>query len=114
MYEMIAWCGLDCARCPAYLASRADDMERLSAVAQRWSEDFGMEIRAEQILCEGCKSGTGRKNDFCAVCAVSKCARDKGVETCAHCDDYACDILVTCPGYLAEGKVGLERIRRDL
>ena len=114
MYEMISYCGIDCSGCPAYKATQADDMEALAKVAEEWSEQFGMEIPPESIICDSCKTGDdARRSGYCDICGVRICAVEKEVETCAHCDEYICEILQACPGFSAEGKAILDRIRGE-
>lgn len=114
MYESIAYCGLDCDRCPAYLATQSGDMEALARVAERWTADTGREVRAEAILCDGCKSGSERINTFCAACEIRDCAVSRGLDNCAHCSDYACERLRGFIAYEGEGKANLDKIRRTL
>lgn len=38
--------------------------------------------------CGGCKSKNGKLGHFCGICAIRKCASEKQVLTCAHCDEY--------------------------
>ena len=38
--EMIAFCGLNCAECGAFLATQDDDDERRKKVAEQWSEKY--------------------------------------------------------------------------
>jgi hypothetical protein len=114
MYEMIAYCGLDCSACPAFKATQSGDMDELARVAEEWSEQFGRDIPAESILCDGCKQDTGRLTGYCSICQVRGCGREKDVITCAHCADYACSDLENHPGFLAEGKANLEKIRESL
>jgi hypothetical protein len=65
--------------------------------AAEWgSPDFP--VTAADINCVGCKVEDEPKFKFCAACSVKTCASDRGVETCAHCDDYGCDTL---EGWLA-------------
>ena len=114
MYEMISFCGLDCSACPAYRATQAGDMEALARVAEEWSKQFGMEIIPESIVCDSCKTGEGaRRSGYCSICQVRGCAVERGVVTCAHCEDYVCDNLRGCPAFRAEGKVTLDRIREE-
>lgn len=115
MYEMISYCGLDCSACPAYRATQADDMEELARVAEEWSKQFGMEITPESIVCDSCKKGEDtRRSGYCAICKVRSCAVEKGVATCAHCEEYVCEILQGCPGFHAEGKANLDKIREEI
>lgn len=114
MYEGMAYCGLDCVNCPAYLATQSGDMVALARVAARWSSDTGMDITTESILCDGCKSGSERMNTFCGVCAIRDCAERRGLFTCAHCEEYPCERLADFPAYEAEGKAHLDKIRKTL
>lgn len=50
MTRMIAFCGLDCARCGAYLATQADDDELRAATAREWSERHGIDIPPDPII----------------------------------------------------------------
>jgi hypothetical protein len=114
MFEMISYCGLDCSACPSYIATQNDDLEALAKVAAEWSEQFGFDIKAEQIMCDGCKSVSGRLSGYCKMCEVHTCASARGVVTCAHCDDYGCEKLQKCPAYEAKGKPTLDRINSEL
>jgi hypothetical protein len=109
--EGIAYCGLDCDQCPALLATQNGDMEALAVVAARWSSATGREIKARNILCDGCKSGSERINAFCGVCEIRECAHGRGVETCASCEEYACERLRGFPAFQREGRANLDRIR---
>ena len=63
--------------------------------------------------CEGCKSQGGKLSPYCETCAVRKCASEKGVLTCAHCDGYPtceADTWKTFP--MLRSKI--DRIRSDL
>ena len=114
MYEMISYCGLDCSACPAYLATQADDMDALARVAVEWGEQFGIKITPESILCDSCKTGEGaRRSGYCSTCGVRACAVEREVITCAHCDDYGCETLQSCPAYRGDGKVRLDKIREQ-
>ena len=43
--------------------------------------------------CGGCKSEDGKLGHFCSICAIRKCASEKQVLTCAHCDEYpSCEV----------------------
>lgn len=113
-YEMIAYCGLDCSQCAAYLATRSDEGEALEKVAAEWRERFGMEVSADDVACDGCRSNTGRLSSYCPTCGVRECGIDRGVTTCAHCGDYDCERLRGCGGYRSQGKVTLDKIRAEL
>ena len=110
MEETIAFCGIECTVCPAFLATRAGDTEALSKVAAEWSEQFGVEVTVESLLCDGCRAGA-RLCGYCDMCGVHQCASRRGVVTCAHCDAYGCKILEACPAYVGHGRETLEKIR---
>jgi len=112
---MIACCGLICTDCPAFFATQTDDDAAKKTIAARWSAHYGMEFKPEDINCDGCLSEGGRLSGYCRnLCQVRPCARDRGVENCAYCDDYACakltDFLVKAP----QAKATLERIRERI
>ncbi|MHA1907376.1 MAG: DUF3795 domain-containing protein [Candidatus Thorarchaeota archaeon] len=90
----IAYCGLDCDACPAKLAKMNDDDDLRTKMQQEWGSDE-YPLSMNDINCDGCKTSDGVHFKFCASCSVRKCASEKGVETCAHCDNYGCDILET-------------------
>lgn len=108
-----AYCGLDCADCPARLAYLNDDNELRQETVKKWSTPQ-YPVTAETIDCAGCKS-EGPHFLFCNDCTVRLCANDRGVQTCAHCDDYGCEILEEYLSHVGEeGRKRLEAIRESL
>jgi hypothetical protein len=54
-----------------------------------WRKIFGHEhYTAENVQCDGCLSD-GRIAD--KDCKARPCARQRGVESCTHCDEFPCD-----------------------
>ena len=91
--NLIAFCGLDCSVCPAYIATQTDDDVLREETAKGWSSaDFP--VTADEIQCAGCKS-VKLQWKWCRQCQVRACAAERGVSTCAACADYACDKLGT-------------------
>jgi len=92
--SMIAYCGLNCAECPAYLAKQNDDAGLRAKTAAEWgSEDFP--VSSADVNCDGCRStdeGSIRWK-WCDQCSVRACAESKAVTTCAECADYGCETL---------------------
>ena len=85
MKELIAYCGLDCEKCDARIATLNDDNVLREKTAKLWSELNGIEITAQMINCVGCRVD-GVKTPFCSsYCQIRKCARGKGFETCGNC-----------------------------
>ena len=85
MEEMIGYCGYNCHLC----AARSDDPEVRQRLVDGWRRIFGHEAyTAENVRCGGCLSDgeVADKN-----CKARPCARERGVESCAYCDEFPCD-----------------------
>ena len=81
MREMIAYCGLDCEKCDAYLATIHDDQALREKTARLWAELNHAPILPEHINCEGCRAGR-MKTVYCeSLCGIRQCALKKGVAT---------------------------------
>ena len=52
---MIAYCGLNCSKCEAYIATQENDDQKREETAQIWSKLYMVEINPDQINCDGCK-----------------------------------------------------------
>jgi hypothetical protein len=111
MYEITAYCGLDCGECEAFKATRANDLDGKRRIAKHWSDQGENKFVAEDVDCHGCKSDV--ISGFCRqLCAIRPCAIKMKVETCAHCPDYSCGKLKE---YLSTDPVAsknLEKIRK--
>lgn len=90
---MIAYCGLVCTECPAYLATLEDDDDQRRKVAENWSRDYNADIKPEDINCEGCLPGRSVYFSHCNVCEIRACGTSRGLQNCAYCDDFACERL---------------------
>lgn len=87
MNKMIAFCGLDCEKCDAYIATKNDDQTLREKTAKLWSELNNVTILPEHINCDGCRVD-GRKTVFCdQLCGIRQCALKRGVETCGNCPE---------------------------
>lgn len=92
MKQLIAYCGLDCEKCDAYIATQNNDQALREKTAKYWSELNGVEITPEMINCDGCRMD-GRKTPYCAsLCQIKKCAQSKQMETCGSCEQ-----MKNCP-----------------
>ena len=114
MDRLIAYCGLICSECPAYLATQANERAELERVAAMWREEFNApNITAESILCDGC-TATGHKSGYSAECEIRACAMALNVTTCAHCADYGrrggCEKLEAFLGHAPEARTVLDDI----
>ena len=92
MQNNIAYCGLDCEQCDAYIATLHDDQALREKTAKLWAELNHAPILPEHIHCQGCRAD-GAKTVFCEqLCAVRRCARQRGVDTCGDCPE-----MESCP-----------------
>jgi len=117
--RIIAYCGLACQTCPIYLATRQEDKEEQArmraAVAQLCQEHYGMNYRPEDITdCDGCPTEGGRLFSGCKDCAIRNCARQKGLENCAYCCEYACERLETFFATDPAAKTRLDQMRSSI
>jgi hypothetical protein len=114
MDKMIAYCGLVCTDCPAFVATQKDDDSERERVAETWSKEYQADVKPEDINCDGCLSENGRHFSYCSVCEIRKCGRDRGVMNCAFCDEYACEKLTGFFGMAPEARLTLDEIRERL
>jgi hypothetical protein len=91
MNNMMAYCGLDCSKCPAYVATQKNDMEELKKVAKQWSKE-NLQFKEKDIMCDGCFSET-QVFSWCNECEIRACCRGKELGNCGFCEDYPCELL---------------------
>ena len=116
MDKMIAYCGINCAGCPSYLATQKDDDSLRKQVKDLWKNQFNVDLKLEDINCDGCKGG-GKLGFYCKVCGIKKCAERKNLENCANCEDYACNKLTNLFQMLPSGysaKETLDEIKSNI
>jgi hypothetical protein len=114
MKTMIAYCGLNCHQCDAYLATRENDDNQRIEVARLWSGKFQMRLKPGDINCDGCLSRTGRMVPFCKSCEIRACALKNNVINCAHCDQYPCETLHQFIKTMPKARQRLDAIRKTL
>jgi len=115
MAKILAYCGLDCEECEAYIATQKNDRAGLEATARKWSEQFGAKnIDADRCICDGCSSGKRVSTAHAASCGIRLCASARGVTTCAHCPDYGCATLQGFFAFAPVLKDKLETIRKEI
>ena len=87
MNKYIAYCGLNCEKCEAYIATKNNDNELRKKVADKWSKLNNVTITPEMINCEGCRID-GIKTVYCdKLCPIRQCALNKKYETCGNCNE---------------------------
>jgi hypothetical protein len=92
MDKVIAYCGLICNDCPAYIATKEDNQIKRVELAKKWSSE-SYTLTPEDISCIGCTSKCGNVFKFCGGCEIRICGLEKEVSNCAYCKDYPCDKL---------------------
>jgi hypothetical protein len=112
--EIIAFCGLDCHKCGAFLATEENDDRRRVTVAQEWSRLFKMEIKPEDINWYGCQSNGERIFNYCKICEIRKCGKEKGLRNCGYCGEYPCHKLDFIFNNAPDAKKRLDKISSSL
>ena len=110
MKKIVAYCGLVCSSCPAFLATQADDDNSREKTAAYYTQKYGLSLKAEDINCDGCKSETGRLIGYCQSCEIRKCNRAKGLDNCAVCDAKPCEKLSKFHEFSPEAKTAYEAL----
>ncbi len=114
MNEMIAFCGIACHECDAFLATQTNDDTKRKKTAELWSKQYNSEINPEDINCQGCTSQGDVHFSYCQVCEIRKCAREKKLINCAHCESYPCEKLSGLLKMAPDAKQRLDKIRSTL
>ena len=91
---MIAYCGIDCKKCDAYIATKHNDQALRERTAKLWSKLNNASILPEQINCVGCRVD-GIKTVYCeSLCQIRQCAMKKNIATCGYCCELGkCQIV---------------------
>lgn len=112
MNELIAYCGLDCEKCDARIATVNDDQALRQETARLWAEANQAPITPEMINCLGCRVD-GVKTPYCdSMCEIRKCAMEKGFETCAGCADM--DSCETVAPVFANSEDALDNLKKTV
>jgi len=112
--KMIAYCGIACADCPAYVATQKNDDRLRAETAKKWSDMFKTSVKPEDINCDGCPTDSKRLFSQVTVCEIRKCCRKKNIKNCAYCAEYPCPKLTELFSYVPEAKATLEEIRKKI
>jgi hypothetical protein len=108
---LLAYCGLDCEKCDAYLATLNNDHELRVKTAKKWSKIYGADIKPEHINCVGCEQPGVHVYHCESLCEVRKCAKDRKYGTCAECATYPCANLQKIFSFSDEAKKNLDKLK---
>jgi hypothetical protein len=108
---MLGVCGLDCGKCPAFIATQKNDNELREETAKKWAHEFGYSLKAADINCNGCTK-KGVKFMHCGGCEVRKCGMNKKVPICAECREYPCAKIKKLHARIPDAKKSCDEIRK--
>jgi hypothetical protein len=112
--RIVATCGIVCTECDAYKATQAGDQDALEAMAAEASRQLGVEMTADETMCDGCLGFSGRQITYCGVCAIRACGIENLVDNCAHCEQYACEKIEAFARPGSAHRQTLDAIRAEL
>lgn len=111
MSKLIAYCGLDCSACEAYIVTQSNDEAGKLALLEKWRVEYNSpEMTISAVTCDGCHA-TERLGGYCLFCGVRKCAIEHGFVTCAECEEYACETLDHILSMAPQARAILEQLR---
>jgi hypothetical protein len=114
MNKLLSFCGLLCSDCGAFIATQTNDDKKRAEVAQLWSKQYGVNLKPEDINCDGCTSNSTRIIGHCLVCEIRKCGKQKGLANCAHCSQYPCEKLSAFFKLVPDAKSRLDEVKTAL
>ena len=111
MKKLISCCGLDCITCEAWIATVKNDDNLRRATAEKWKVMFNAkDLTYNKINCTGCRE-EGLKFSHCFECEIRICARSKGFDTCADCDELEkCSIVGVLHKHVPEALANLKSL----
>ena len=93
MENLIAFCGICCNECEAYIATQNNDDTQRIRIAESWSKQWNADIKPEDINCDGCAVESDSHFNYCNICEIRTCGIARDVINCAYCVNYPCDKL---------------------
>ncbi len=112
--EQIAYCGLNCSECLAFLATKNDDDNERAKTAKYYNKNYGFNLKPEEVNCDGCKTSGGCKLGYCSSCEIRECAEEKSLENCAYCKEQPCEKLVAFHKFSPGAKVYFDELLKEI
>lgn len=89
---LISPCGLYCGVCAILLAHKNNNQK----LKEKLAPVYG--FKSEDIHCAGCMSENQDEIfPFCKICAIKRCAIEKGYESCHQCNEFPCKHIESFP-----------------
>ena len=103
MKNMIAPCGTNCSRCPSYEGNLLTDADR-QRCSDGWYRYHGFRLSPDKLRrCVGCQAPDYEDSEHYIInCNRRRCALFNGIETCAHCSAYPCEVFSLGPDFSRE------------
>jgi hypothetical protein len=86
MKPILTRCGYRCDLCLAYKPNIEKHPENRQKLSDGWHKYFGFRTPPSEICCDGCMSENPHLLD--QDCPVRPCVIERGLESCAQCEDY--------------------------
>lgn len=87
-----SYCGINCTKCPVYIATAAKSLELKQKIANDWGKLYNRNFTAEEMTCYGCKKE--QRFSLCSKCDIERCNRAKGNQHCRVCKEYPCNRIL--------------------
>jgi len=111
--KMIAYCGLDCGKCPAFYAAERLTIKERQKIADQWKQEYNADMTAKDIDCVGCLPTDGIHVGHCSVCEIRLCGLKRDITTCADCNEYACSRLTDFFKHVPDAEKNLEMLKNS-
>lgn len=84
-----SYCGINCTKCPVYIATVTESLDLKQKVADDWGKLYNRSFTAEEMVCYGCKKDV--RLSLCSKCDIEVCNIAKGNDNCRICREYPCN-----------------------
>lgn len=111
--QELGFCGVDCGKCPVFIATKSNDYNKRKEVAEMLYKAHNVTLEPDQINCTGCYRATMEGTAImahCETCNIRPCAKEKNVTTCANCTEYACTKLTEKWAKIPNGQQAKENL----
>ena len=89
--KQLSVCGMECEKCPLFMATVKQDKEALTQLALDCSIE-GKQFQPEDMHCLGCWTKENDCTKMCMDCEIRNCGKKHGKLNCGECEFYPCEI----------------------